>query len=78
MVASTSFIVGVVFDVVIFFALLLAVLTVFNMNKRTKSIEIRLLDLQDELRQIKQELLRARHDSNQATGVTAPPKAGDA
>ncbi len=53
MVVSTLFFVAAAFTVVMFLLLLLAVLTVFHLHRRTKVIEVRLLDLQDDLRLIR-------------------------
>jgi hypothetical protein len=60
MFASTVFFLGAALNLILFFVLIWTVFTVFDISKRSKSIEKRLIDLQEELHQVKRSVLPPR------------------
>jgi len=48
-----GFYASIIFNILVFAILVAAVFSIFDANKRTKELENRLIDIQDELEQIK-------------------------
>ena len=60
MSSTTLFVLGVAVNLIVFVVLVLAILTVFDISKRSKGIERRLMDVQEELHQIRKALSSPR------------------
>ena len=78
MFTSTAFVLGVVFDLIAFVVLVMAVITVFDISKRSKVIERRLMDLQQDCDQIKQSLLPSTRKNARDAQAGDPLNSSDA
>jgi hypothetical protein len=78
MLASTAFVLGLAFNLIVFVVLVLAVISVFDISKRTKIIERRLIDLQEDFSQVKQSMLLSSRSGNRGAQASNPTNSGDA